>query len=149
MNKIDKSIELIRKAEPLALQYRDYGFHLAFSGGKDSQVLYELTKMAGVKFKAVMNLTTIDPPEVMRFVRENYPDVEFCRPEMNFYDLIVKKQCLPRMHARYCCQYLKEGSGENSVVLLGVRKQESNKRARRNEIEVQGHKYSGSLTSLT
>lgn len=45
------------------------GFHLAFSGGKDSQVLYHIAKMAGVKFKAYMQVTTIDPPELMGFER--------------------------------------------------------------------------------
>ena len=75
LNKIDTAIQTIQKAESLALKYQDYGFHLAFSGGKDSQVIYELTKMAGVKFKAFMQVTTLDPPELMRFVRKNYPDV--------------------------------------------------------------------------
>jgi len=35
--KIDTAIELIRKSEKLALQFSEDGFHLAFSGGKDSQ----------------------------------------------------------------------------------------------------------------
>ena len=56
MDKIQRSINLIQKAEKLALSYQKYGFHLAFSGGKDSQVIYELAKMAGVHFKAVMNM---------------------------------------------------------------------------------------------
>jgi hypothetical protein len=33
-DKIQQSIDLLRKAEPLALEYSDEGFHLAFSGGK-------------------------------------------------------------------------------------------------------------------
>lgn len=91
MNKIDQAILTIQKAEPLALKYQDYGFHLAFSGGKDSQVIYELCKMAGVKFRPVMQVTTLDPPELMRFVRKNYPDVILSRPDINFYNLIIKK----------------------------------------------------------
>jgi len=93
VNKIKTAIELIRNAEPLALKYQDYGFHLAFSGGKDSQVIYELCKMAGVKFRSVMQVTTLDPPELMRFVRKNYPDVIMEHPEINFYKLIIKKSC--------------------------------------------------------
>lgn len=46
----------MQKAERLALSMNDEGFWLAFSGGKDSQVLYHLALMAGVKFKAQMNL---------------------------------------------------------------------------------------------
>ena len=67
------------------------GYHLAFSGGKDSVALYQLAKMAEVKFKTHMLITTIDPPELMRFVRLQYPDVVLHRPEINFYKLIEKK----------------------------------------------------------
>ena len=75
--KIDYSIALLRKAESMALLLDpENGFYLAFSGGKDSQALYHIAQMAGVKFKAHMNLTSVDPPEVIRFVRRQYPDVE-------------------------------------------------------------------------
>ena len=101
--KIEASIALLKKAEPLALKMDERGFHLAFSGGKDSQVLYELAKMAGVKFHAEMQVTTLDPPELMKFVRKNYPEVKMNLPEMNFYKLIRKKGMLPLQQARYCC----------------------------------------------
>lgn len=144
-NKVDRAIETIQKAESLALKYQDYGFHLAFSGGKDSQVIYELCKMAGVKFRPVMQVTTLDPPELMRFMRKNYPDVILERPEMNFYKLIEKKKGLPTRRMRYCCQYLKEGSGAGTVTIIGIRRAESNQRAKRNELEISGRKYSNSL----
>lgn len=39
--KLEHSIELLRKAEKLALAYdEEDGYFLAFSGGKDSQCLY-------------------------------------------------------------------------------------------------------------
>lgn len=84
-NRIDYSIALLRKAEPLALKMDKRGFHLAFSGGKDSQVLYHIAQMAGVKFHAEMQITTLDPPELMAFVRRNYPDVKLNRPEIIEY----------------------------------------------------------------
>jgi phosphoadenosine phosphosulfate reductase len=143
--KIKKAIETIQKAEPLALKYQDYGFHLAFSGGKDSQVIYELCKMAGVKFRPVMQVTTLDPPELMKFVRKNYPDVIMERPKINFYKLIVKYQSLPTMMRRFCCKELKEQSGAGTVTAIGIRKAESVKRAKRNELEISGRKYSNSL----
>lgn len=133
--RIDYSIDLLRKAEPLALKMHPDGFHLAFSGGKDSQVLYHIAKMAGVKFKAHMQITTIDPPELMQFVRKNYPDVEMHRPEINFYQLIIKKKTLPLRQCRYCCAYLKEQAGAGTITLLGVRKEESTKRGKRHEVE--------------
>ena len=68
--KIDYSIALLRKAESMSLRLDpENGFYLAFSGGKDSQALYHIAQMAGVKFKAHMNLTSVDPPEVIRFVK--------------------------------------------------------------------------------
>jgi len=145
MNKIETSIKLLQNAESLALKYQPYGFHLAFSGGKDSQVIYHLAKMAGVKFKAFMQVTTIDPPELMKFVRKNYPDVIMQRPEMNFYELIKKKKSLPTRTIRYCCQVLKEGAGGNTVTVMGIRKAESARRSKRNELEISGHKYSNSF----
>ena len=39
----------MQKAERLALSMNDEGFWLAFSGGKDSQVLYHLAVMAGFR----------------------------------------------------------------------------------------------------
>ena len=51
-SKLEHSVTLLRKAEGLAKTYdNDDGFFLAFSGGKDSQALYHVTKMAGVLFK--------------------------------------------------------------------------------------------------
>lgn len=148
-SKIDYSIDLLRKAEPLALKMHPDGFHLAFSGGKDSQVLYHIAKMAGVKFKAHMQITTLDPPELMHFVRTHYPDVEMHRPAINFYKLIEQKKMLPLQQARYCCAYLKEQSGAGTCTLLGIRAAESSRRAKRNEFELGGHKYSSTFDQFS
>ena len=139
-SKIDYSISLMRKAEPMALKMHPDGFHLAFSGGKDSIVLYRLAQMAGVKFKAHMQITTLDPPELMKFVRSQYPEVELHRPKINFYELIKKKKQLPLRHSRYCCSYLKEQAGAGTYTLLGIRAIESVRRAKRNEIGISGRK---------
>lgn len=135
MNKIQHSIDIIRNAEKIALKLSPDGFYVGFSGGKDSMVLKRLCDMAGVKYKAVMQVTTIDPPELMKFIRSHYPDVIFKRPEINFYKLIVKKKMLPTRMARYCCQYLKEQGGAGMVVMTGIRKAESSRRNKRNEAE--------------
>lgn len=45
--KIEYSIALLRKAEPMAMEYSDKGFFLAFSGGKDSQSLYHIARLGG------------------------------------------------------------------------------------------------------
>lgn len=78
--RLQESINLLKKAEPLALRYNDGGYYLAFSGGKDSQALYHVALMAGVKFEAFMSATSVDPPEVLRFVRSQYKDVTVLPP---------------------------------------------------------------------
>ena len=133
--KIDYSIDLLRKSEPLALRLDPQdGFYLAFSGGKDSQALYHVARMAGVKFRAHMNLTSVDPPEVIRFVKRQYPDVELIKPRMSIYDMARKKHMLPTRVFRWCCAEYKELSGAGKVTLTGIRKEESARRAKRGEV---------------
>ena len=61
--KIDHSIALIRKAEKLALTMQpDEGFHVGFSGGKDSQAVLELVKMAGAKYAPSIMSPPTTPP---------------------------------------------------------------------------------------
>lgn len=143
--KIDYSINLLRRAEPMALRMSDKGFFLAFSGGKDSQCLYHIAKEAGVKFEAHYSLTTLDPPELVYFIREHYPDVIIDRPRYTFLQLCEKKRMLPTRVARFCCAELKECAGEGTATLIGIRRAESRNRAKRNEVEISGHKFSGSL----
>lgn len=134
--KINHSIELINKAEQMALKYNDFGFHVAFSGGKDSQVIYELCKMAGVKFKAFFYKTSVDPRELLSFIRENYPEVEWIKPKLSMFQLIYKKGMLPLRRCRFCCEYLKERNGLNAVVITGITSDESAKRAKRKALEI-------------
>lgn len=64
--KMEYTLQLLQKAEKIALSYdQEDGFYLAFSGGKDSQALLHMAQLAGVKFRAHMNLTSVDPPEVI------------------------------------------------------------------------------------
>lgn len=85
MSKIEHSIDVLRKGEEFALRFYDKGYYLAFSGGKDSQALYHVAKLAGVKFEAHMNMTTVDPANIVSFVKKNYPDVIRHVPDINFY----------------------------------------------------------------
>lgn len=136
--KLNYSIELLRKAEKIALRLDPVnGFYLTFSGGKDSQALYHVAAMAGVKFKAHMSLTSIDPPEVIRFVKQHYPDVELIKPVVSIYDMAKKKHILPTRIKRWCCAEYKEVFGLGVVTLTGIRKQESARRAKREEISTQ------------
>ena len=143
------SIDLLKKAERLALAYGGgNGYYLAFSGGKDSQALYHIAELAGVKFDAHMNFTSVDPPEVIRFVKKQYPEVDFIKPKKSIYQLAVEKQILPTMRVRWCCAEYKETSGAGRVTLIGIRHQESSRRAKRNEVEISNRKFSGTLEGL-
>lgn len=135
--KIEYSIDLLRKSEKMAIRLDpENGFYLAFSGGKDSQALYHIALMAGVKFKAHMNLTSVDPPEVIRFVKKQYPDVELIKPKMSIYDMALKKHIMPTRTLRWCCAEFKEMSGAGKVTLIGIRKEESARRSKREEVSI-------------
>lgn len=134
---IREAIQLLKDNEELALKLNPDGYYVAFSGGKDSQAIYELCKMAGVKFKAHFNCTTVDPKEVLHFIHKYYPDVIWHRPEKSMFKLIKEHHCLPLRQMRFCCRLLKESSGVNNVVIVGVRASESRNRAKREKIEHQ------------
>ena len=147
--KILHSVELIRKAEKLALAYDpENGYYNTFSGGKDSQCLYHIVKLAGVKHKTHMNLTSVDPPEVIRFVKTQYPDVDLIKPEKSIYQYAVDMKILPTMRVRWCCAKFKESAGAGKVTLIGIRHAESPRRAKRNEVEINNRKFSGNLDEL-
>ena len=144
--KLKHSIDLLRKAEKLALKYdAEDGFYLAFSAGKDSQAMFHVAQMGGVKFKAHMNFTSVDPPQVIIFKRKQYPCVVEHPPRASIFDLAVEKGILPSMRIRWCCAELKESAGAGKVTLIGIRKSESSRRAKRHEVEVSNKKFSGNL----
>ena len=121
-DKVDTALQRLKAFEP------PEGYYLAFSGGKDSQCVYHLCKEAGVKFDAHYSLTTVDPPEVIYFIREHYPDVVVVTPELSMWQLIVKKGVPPTRKVRYCCDELKEGGGRGRFAVTGVRWEESTRR---------------------
>ena len=134
-DKIEKSIARLKYYEQDAIDMNPDGYWLAFSGGKDSIVVYDLVKKSGVKHKVYMNLTTVDPPELIKFIRLNYKDVIFLRPPKSMYQLIVHRGAPCTRITRDCCRYLKEYSGSNNIMITGIRWQESNARNKRQLFE--------------
>ena len=121
-SKVDIAIERMRSFCP------PEGHYLACSFGKDSVVLLELAKMAGVKYEAHFHRSTVDPPELIRFGKFHYPEVTLDRPPTSMFKLILKEGCPPTRLMRYCCRIFKEGYGVGRVVLTGVRRAESQNR---------------------
>jgi phosphoadenosine phosphosulfate reductase len=120
-DKVTTAIKRLKTFEP------PEGYYVAFSGGKDSQVIYHLCKEAKVKFDAHYNITGIDPPELVYFIRENYPDVQRHQHEKSMFQLMEEKG-LPTRLKRFCCAELKERGGAGRFVITGVRWAESARR---------------------
>lgn len=128
-DKVSDAIAEIRAHEP------PEGYYVADSGGKDSSVVIDLVKRAGVKYQCYFHPTTVDPPELIRFIREHHPDTIFTKTKTTMWKLIVKKRMPPTRIVRYCCEAFKEGNGMGRIVVLGIRWQESNKRSKRKMLE--------------
>ena len=114
--------------------------HLAFSGGKDSVVIYDLAQKAQIKFSCYYTNTTIDPKGTLSFIRNNFKDVEILQPKETFYQLVERKG-LPTRLNRYCCELLKEYGSIGKNVIEGVRSEESNKRKGRDYIQCDSRKW--------
>ena len=151
-DKVKRAIDIAKAFEP------SEGYYLAYSGGKDSTVVKAILDMAGVKYDTHYNVTTVDPPELVRFIISQFDHVIYDMPngKQKFFDVVnghLEKTCaisgsvihfsIPRLPMRklivehkmpptrlmrYCCEELKEVTGEGRVVVTGVRAAESRNR---------------------
>ena len=142
---VAESIAYLREHEP------PEGYFVGFSGGKDSIVTLELCEMAGVKHKAFYSATGIDPPEVVRFIKTNYPGVIFLKPPMTFWRGIRKK-FPPSKMVRWCCSTLKKDASKPKIIeslvgnpllhrIMGIRAEESYQRAKRGRTSKMGRTW--------
>ena len=147
-DKVTMSIERLKAFEP------EEGYYLAFSGGKDSVTCKALMDMAGVKYDATYRVTSVDPPELVRFIKEQHPDVkrevprypaDYKNPKLagkpiTMWNLIPEKLMPPTRILRYCCEKLKESGGDGRVTVTGVRWAESsNRKKNQGAVVIQGN----------
>lgn len=154
----NRSIQLIKEFEAVALYRNPIGYAVGYSGGKDSDVLVDLFIKSGCKFMVFHNHTTLDAPETVYHIRKKFKLWEGmgipCKifyPEQTFWSLCRKKRILPSRIIRFCCAELKEREIPElkfATHSFGVRRAESNKRAMyRNSIELRTTKgYSDKKT---
>ena len=124
--KVDRAIRLIQSAGKIANEHGQ-PLEICYSGGKDSDVILELAKMAGINYRAIYKNTTIDPPGTIKHCHDN--NVEIVRPKMTFRQ-IIEKRGIPCRIRRFCCEVLKEYKISDYAV-VGVRRDESTARAER------------------
>lgn len=120
--KIDFAINLLR-----SIPQGDGPIEVSYSGGKDSDVILELAKMAGIPFEAIYKQTTIDPPGTTAHAKAMGATI--IRPEKTFLQL-VEDHGLPTRFRRHCCSALKEYKVRDRAI-HGIRRSESTKRAER------------------
>ena len=135
--KVDFAIKLIQSASKIAEEHGQ-PIEVCYSGGKDSDVILELTRMANVPYRAIYKNTTIDPPHTIAHCKEN--GVEIHQPKKRFFDLI-KQRGFPTRRVRMCCSELKEYKILDYAI-LGIRRTESAKRAERYKEPEQCRVYS-------
>lgn len=123
--KIQSAIRILRIAEKEAAQFNE-PVEIAYSGGKDSDVLLQLAKESGIYYRAIYKNTTIDPPGTLEHVKSQ--NVEILQPKRSFFKLVEKKG-FPNRFQRFCCAELKEYKVLN-VCATGVRASESVKRSK-------------------
>lgn len=118
---VDRALKLFKAYN------KSYNISLGYSGGKDSDVILRLAKLAQVQVSPYYSNTTIDPPGTISHVQK--AGVFIIQPEQTFFQLLQAKG-LPTMYKRFCCSELKERYIGNCLA-LGVRKAESIRRAKR------------------
>lgn len=119
--KVDRAIKFIKSVG------NSGNINVAYSGGKDSDVVRRLCELAGINFTLVYNNTTIDPPFTL--ARNKRVGAIVNQPKYTFLQLVEKKG-LPSMFRRFCCSYLKEQYISDKLI-LGIRRAESVKRNKR------------------
>ena len=132
------AIDRIKRFYQIALAM-NFQVHLGFSGGKDSQVVYDLVKRSGIPFTAYYN-RAFESKETKEFIKRYYPEAIWRQDhKFGFIENIrtVHLGLLPTVQMAYCCDNYKHNPKYiDKCSIVGVRKQESNKRKDRTTLSI-------------
>ncbi|HJF70864.1 MAG TPA: phosphoadenosine phosphosulfate reductase family protein [Butyricimonas virosa] len=133
-----QAIKRIQKFEKIA-KAMNFEIILGFSGGKDSQVVYDLCKRSGITFKACFN-HCFESQTTLKFIKEKYPEVEWRRSvKTGFIENIWVNHngIFPTVHMAYCCaDYKHNQKSVEKCSIVGVRRAESARRKARTLFEI-------------
>lgn len=149
-SKVEKSIDVLKTAAKISKDWYGEPLILAYSGGKDSDVMLQLALEAGIDFEAVYSTTTVDAPQtlahisrVFRMLEERGIKTSRTKPTykgrpVNMFSLIEQKGIPPTRRMRYCCSVFKESSTPHRITAVGVRAAESRGRQGRSDFTTRG-----------
>lgn len=123
--KVERAVRLIQSASEMATK-AGQPLEISYSGGKDSDVILELTRMAGIPYRVIYKNTTIDPPGTIKHCKEQ--GVEIVRRKS--FAEVIRAKGFPNFKRRFCCSELKEYKILDYSV-QGIRRSESSKRRQR------------------
>ena len=158
-DKVDIAVKRLQEAAEMSQVLYEKPLVVTYSGGKDSDTILQLAKIAKIPFEVLHSHTTADAPETVYHVRDTFRELELAgvkcdidyhvRPDgkrTTMWNLIPKKLMPPTRIVRYCCAELKEGGGKERFIVTGVRWDESAARKKnRGILEVLASKKENSI----
>lgn len=158
--KIEKAKTALKLSADMSKEYYHEPLIIAYSGGKDSDVLLHLAEscLKPNEFEVLNGHTTVDAPQTVHRIRETFKrlnekgvktTIDYHKKEdgtnETMWSLIIRKDMPPTRLVRYCCQVLKETTTPNRICALGVRAAESSKRQGRDTFVTRGGRYADAL----
>lgn len=137
---VDESLAVI---ESVCNQYKDFDMYCLTSTGKDSVVTLDLVRKKIPCIKIMFNNTSLDVADTYKIVK-SHPEWIITNPKEGFYNYISRLNYIPSRVSRGCCtlfkehqstRYFEQNDIKKVVHFMGVRNQESLKRADRQFIE--------------
>lgn len=135
-NDVKRTAEFVR-------EHKNVPYNISISGGKDSEVLYNLWKEVLTKldfapeYEFIFFNTSNEVPDVYRYIKQR-KDIRIINPSVGWYQYIKDKNyLLPTVFNRFCCSVYKEGQVKKQydnksarVQVTGMRANESTKRSK-------------------